>query len=415
MTEQAAQRRAKWQTLAACGVAQNLAMGIAFGTFGPLLVANQAFFGIDRAMAATGMSLLSLALGVMAPLAGKWLSHVPVRHAMMGGALLSACGYAGLALVPSYALALCFYVLIGIGVCLTAILGPVTLVTRWEAERRGRMLALVNLPIILFCSPFLVALTLPLIGRTGIYLTMAAAFVVLLPLLTSIVERPSDQPAAAHVAGPPMDDGLSDAGPSFLRSPVFWLLSLGIGVLAGTGTVFMVHIVPFGVDRGMSLTGASMIQSIHAGAGIAGVLAFGWLADRIGPGWTLVGNAVMQALLWLALLLSGTGGMFVAAAMLGICSVPLVTLHGASLAALFGPARVSAAMGVSFGIKLPFLFCLAPLAGYLQGLSGSYTLPFLVCSAMVGLAALLFALATRLYPGLTPKRPRLASQRPARA
>ena len=53
-----------------------------------------------------------------------------MRNVMLAGAIVSATGYATLALTDNYVVALASYTLIGAGVCLMALLGPLTLVTR---------------------------------------------------------------------------------------------------------------------------------------------------------------------------------------------------------------------------------------------------------------------------------------------
>lgn len=392
------ERGARIRTLLVCILAQNLAMGLAFGSFGALLAANEAHFGISRAMAAGGMSLIMLAIGLVSPFAGKLLAVVPVRTAMIGGTLLSLIGYAGLAFTQNYTLALIMYVLIGTGISLVAILGPLTLAVRWFDEGRGKMLALINLPLILFISPYLVALLLPEMGRFNMLMAIAAMFALLLPLLFLIVERPASAPAAAPMATATVAaDNTADAAQvSPMRSVPFWLLSLGIGIWSGVGSAFMVHMVPAGIERGLAPEVSAGMLSTYAGAGVLGTLIFGWIIDRVGPIPALMLGAMVQVACWLLILNVDVSLMFVVAAVLGVCTVPLVTLHGAAMGALFGSEVVSRATGQSYAVKLPFMFGFAPLVGALFDWTGGYALPFMVCAASIGVAAGLF-FATLLY------------------
>jgi predicted MFS family arabinose efflux permease len=175
-----------------------------------------------------------------------------------------------------------------------------------------------------------------------------------------------------------------------LSSPPFWLLSLAIGVMAGSGTAFVVHIVPFGMERDMTLQSASGLLSTYAGAGIIGTLLFGTIADRIGPPSALVLTTFCQALLWWGLLHVTGAPLYLLAGLLGICVVPLTTLHGAALSELVGPANISRAMGVSYAIKLPFIFTFAPFVSFLFDRAGGYRVPFLVTSATLVVACLFF-------------------------
>lgn len=389
---------AGWKILLLCFLAQNLAMGLAFGSFGPLLASTEQHFGVTRAVAATGMSLITLTMGGLSPVMGGLMQKMSVRAAMIGGAALSAIGYWGLAVLPSFNLALVMYGLIGTGVCLTAILGPLTLINRWFAADRAKMLAIVNLPITLFVTPFLVAELLPIVGRMAILAGIGSAFLLLIPLLLMIVDDPTHIGQAARGAAAPCGTAAARTADQplptrkILANPSFWLLSIAIGIMAGSGTVFVVHIVPFGMEKQMSLQSASGLLSLYAGAGILGTLLFGWIADRIGPPAALVLTTFCQAVLWWGILHVTGLPLYLLAGILGICVCPLTTLHGAALSALVGPASISRAMGISYSIKLPFLFTFAPAAGYLFDISSGYRTPFLIIVAMLALACLFFVL-----------------------
>ncbi|WP_173012805.1 MFS transporter [Niveispirillum sp. SYP-B3756] len=377
------------RTIAACFVAQNIGMGLAFGSFGPLLTANEAHFGVDRAQASFGMSALISALGIFSALLGGLMGKLPVRAMMMAGAILNGIGYAGLSLGADYGVAIAMFALIGAGTSLIAVLGPVTLATRWVAVGRGKVLSIINLPLVLFATPFLVALLLPAWGREAIYHGFAtASFALLLPLLL-VSERPTEsdsQAAAGRMATPTI---------RFFRRGDFWLLALGIGILAGIGTAYTVHAVPYAVSRDLSQAQAAGLLSLYAGAGIFGTLLFGWLSDKLGASMALVLAAFTQTIMWLLLVLAPTAIFPIIAAILGIVTVPLVTLHGAVLAALFGPAGVSKAMGYSYAIKLPFIFGVTPLIGWLFMLDGHYQPAFLGCAAALLAATLLFLVVVR--------------------
>src|SRR5262249_54902156 len=119
------------RVLLPCWAAQSLSTSFSFGSFGPLLGATEAHFHISRTAAAAGMSCMYLAMGLLSPMLGGLLQRVSVRTTMFVGAIVSALGYFGLALMPTYPLALLMYPLIGAGVIILSILGPTTLVSRW--------------------------------------------------------------------------------------------------------------------------------------------------------------------------------------------------------------------------------------------------------------------------------------------
>lgn len=377
------------KVIATCFLAQNLVFGFSYGSFGPLVAANEAHFGVSRTAIAMGASVFNLALALLSPLIGGWLHKVPIRWAMVAGALLSATGYAGLAVLSNFTLALVMYALLGAGACILAVLGPVTIVSRWFTKTRARVLGTVNLPIFLLLTPIAIGMALPYVGRGPVLLTLAAGFLLVVPLLATLVERP---PVAEPDAANPASARATDAQPlptgAIVSSPAFWFLSIAIGIMAGASSTFIVHIVPFATGREMSLQSASSLVSMFAAMGIVGSLSFGWAVDRFGASLVLIGSALAQAVLWTAMLHASEPLLFVATALIGICLVPVNTLHGAAMAQVFPVASVSRALGLSYVIKLPFLFGFPPLAGWLFDRSGDYVLPFYVFSALALLACL---------------------------
>ncbi|MBB4642851.1 MFS transporter [Rhizorhapis suberifaciens] len=385
-----------WRVVLPCFLAQTLAAGFAFGSFGPLLASTEQHFGVTRAVAATGMSLIMLAVGGLSPLLGGLLQKVSVRSAMIGGAALSAVAYLGLALLPSFGLALVMFGLIGTGVSLLAILGPLTLISRWFISDQAKVLSIVNLPIALFVIPFIIAELLPEYGRFAVLAGIATIFLLLIPALLLIVEEPGRIGQAPRATNMDPSDVVAQrdvkdrplSTREILTSAPFWLLSLVIGVISGSGTAFLVHIVPFGMERDLSLQAASGLLSVYAGAGILGTLLVGWLADRIGPPSTLVLATLCEALVWWGLLHVAGVPLFALAALMGMCVVPVTTMHGAALSRLVGAASISRAMGISYAIVLPFIFGFAPLIGFLFDHADGYRLPFLMTAGIVLIACL---------------------------
>jgi cyanate permease len=386
-----------WKTVFICFLAQSLSLGFAVGSFGPLLASNEQHFKISRTVATTGMALLIAAMGGLAPVFGGILHRVSVRSALMWGSLISAVGYWGLALSHNFGLALVMYFFIGTGVCLMAVLGPVTLVSRWFVSDRAKMLSIVNLPLLHLATPFFVSELLPIFGRLIVLCAIGLLFVLFLPLLLSIVDYPAS--IGQQARGALVDDlqrGTTEqpvAIGNLLTNTTFWLLALSVGVIAGTGVVFVVHIVPFAMERRMSLQDASILLSLYSGFGLLGTLLTGWLADKVGARAVLLATGICIMSTWGALLFATGPLLYPLAAMVGLCVVPVITLNGVALGELVGPASISRAMGFSYVIQLPFIFSLAPVVGYLFDHTGGYTESFLLIVGMLA-AACLFLLLT---------------------
>lgn len=395
----------RWPTVLICFAAQNIAMGVTFASFGPLLASTESHFGISRAVASTGMSAILIALAGLAPITGNLMRHVPVRTSMMAAAIAVAIGYAGLAVMVDFRFALLMYGLIGLGVSVLGILGPLTLISRWFDRDRARILGVVNLPIVLFVTPFVVGQLLPLLGRGAVLCGIALCFIAMLLLLGFIVERPAHATHQADASVPAgdrnnrvvEDASIQEPTPVYsmaqiLRSPAFWLLSVGVGIMAGSGTGFVVHIVPFGVTHGLSPQSAVGLLSAYAAAGLAGNLIAGWLADALGPVPVLAFFALCQSVLWAVMPSVGQTQLIVICALLGICIVPITTLHGAATSLLFGSENASRALGMSYLVKLPFMFAFAPLLGLVYEIRGSYSSAFMLTAMISAFAAVCFVL-----------------------
>lgn len=373
-------------------ISHNCAVGLAFGSFGPLLASTEQHFQVSRAVATTGMSALTAAMGLFAPLVGGVLERVSIRSVLLAGAALNAVAYIGLAMSTTFEAALAMFVLMGAGVCLQGVIAPLTLVTRWFVTARARALSFMNLPILLFLTPFVIAEFLPAYGRSTVLYGMGSIFLVLIPLLILVIDHPEharqkpwgyEEPGGSRDASVPNKNSPHVLARDILANPSFLITSISIGIMAGAGSAYFVHIIPFGVEQQMSLQRAALLLSILAGSGIAGTLFFGWFADRAGAPVALMMAAFFQATLWWGILQASEPTIFLLSALMGVCLIPINTLEGAAASMLFGTRNVSRVMGFSYLLKLPFLFSFAPLVGWLFDQTGNYRLPFLLMSILL--------------------------------
>lgn len=389
----AAANRANGMTVFVCLLANNFTLGLTYGSFSALLVSNEQTFGVARDTISLGMSAVATTLGLTALLMGGLVRKLTARITIAMGVAATGCALVGLGLAPNFIVALFMWGLLGFGAALSAILGPVAIAAEFFPGRSGKILGIVNLPLVLFFGPFLVSMMLPLLGRETTYFVMAAP---LLPILLLVLRLPvasvTDEDPAAQAAT------VVPAG-TILKRLDFWLITLGIALIAGTGTAYTVHAIPFAESRGMSVTASALILSVYMGAGFAGIPLFGWLADRIGAPRALMLSALIQCLSWAGLAIAPTASFLFLSAALGAATTPLTTLHGAAMAQIFGANGVGKAMGYSFAIKLPFLFVAAPAVGYAYVMMTDYRPAFLI------VAACLFAAIVILLASTMKRRP----------
>lgn len=403
MQDQARESVRRWTVVLICALGQNVAMGIGYGSFGPLLASNEVHFEISRVAATMGMSVMNLSLGVCTFLLGPLLARWSVARLMVAGSVVSALAYLGLALTDDFLLFLLLNAIVGAGMCLVGVLGPITLVNRWFESDRGKKLGIVNLPIFLFVVPAAVAELVQTAGRATVLLAAAALFLLLAVIqLLWLADDPAKagmQPWRREAAGEMRQRLYAGAAaqefPQVVRGAPFWLISLGVGLVSGGATAFFVHAVPFGHENGLSLEVAAMLLSIYSGAGLLSPLLFGWLADRAGALLALMVSALGQALAWIGFALLDSSSYFALAALFGFHAVSSIALHQIAMSELIRTATLGRGYGLSYLLKIPFMFVLAPLVALLFQQTGSYQHAFFIMGLIVA-GAILLLLAARI-------------------
>ncbi len=385
----ASRRNRAWKMAALGSLAQNCALGLTFGSFGALMPGLEVKFDASRGVVATALGMFVLSMSLLSVPVGARLSRWSLRTTMIGGALACSLGFALMTFAQNITQIIVLYtVVIGLGVCLLGVLPASTLVSRWFDKDRGKALGLINMPILLLMTPPLTALVLTEYGINTVFASLSVLFLLCAAMLMMVRDAPELSGIAKDGGGPPPAAPALMTTPAVLSSRAFWCLSLGVGIIAGGGTLLTAHIVPLAVGRGFALEPASLLLSAYAAAGLIGALLFGWLSDRFGARNTLVINAVGQIVLWGALMMIGVYGMMMTiAALIGLFTTSILAVHSAAINEIFGRENFSAVLGMSYLPKLVFISGSAPLAGFLFDYAGDYQIALLV--QIVGFAAAL--------------------------
>ena len=397
-----------WTVVGAAFLAQNFAIGITFGGYSPLLQALEDRFDTSRGLAATGLSMVSLSLGLMAPVIGSLLQKYSARKIMLSGAALMAAGFALVPLVTSiYAMLAIYALMIGVGaVCLSTVPGS-TLVTRWFEYRRGTALGIITTMPGMILFPLMVSFLLVNYGFESVYLVQAGLMVLLLPILLLIVDHPRDRGLTplrdtSAVSGDPDDDKgkaprdvqpLEDATPP-LTQPAFWFLSLGIALFTGTATMLSIHLVPMLTGVGATLPQAAMVYSAFGLAITVGAPLTGLVIDRLGPMNSLLLSVALALCSWFAMaaLPAGLATYTVLAVLLGMAGGGIVTLHTSAAAVLFSQNAYSRVIGNGYLIKMPCLFAAGPVGGFIFDATQSYYAAIYTAGGVIALAGAMFVM-----------------------
>jgi MFS family permease len=177
-----------------------------------------------------------------------------------------------------------------------------------------------------------------------------------------------------------------------MRKPAFWATTYCGGIVAGAGVTISTHLVPFATGAGHDLQSAAFLLTVMGGAGMAGGVLFGLLADRIGGARTLGLMCLALALLWPALLSgSAYSALALVTAGFGLCMSAVIPVVATLFGNLFRPGSFARVMGLYSLSAMPFGLLMPIAAGWMFDLTGSYRTVFLAFAALfAGAVALLF-------------------------
>lgn len=329
-------------------MAQNVAIGSAFGTFSVALLPLQEHYNAGRGIVTMGLAVAMLAMGLSGPLVAHLMARIGIRGTMLTGLALSIVGYVLLAFAPNIWVVLLIFI-------------PIA-----------------SVPLL---SHF---------GLTGMYLAIAALHVLFLPVLTGIVEGPEGTGgAAAHAADKEVP------ARQIIARPVFWAVVVAAGTLNAMGIISSSNIVALGIERGISPDTAALLASVQGLASVAGAYAAGLICARIGGAGTLSLIAFTVAIGWGVL--SFAQGFALIAGMtllLGAGGAGVFPAVNVLSAEAFGASAVARTLGLFTTATLPFTFVVPPIAGAVVDAAGNY-LPVILASAAasLGVAAITLTMA----------------------
>ncbi len=336
------------------------------------------------------MPLAGIGIALLAPLVGGLTNKLSLRLVMLVGSLMGAIGFALLATTSSPALFLLAYgALIGPGICLSAVLAPTILTTRWFEVGRGRALGIVNVPLMMALLPLIATYVLSDYGLDTVFWMLTG-----LMLLTFVAQLfVIDYPPQRSDQGSDDSPGPGDSGASakqLLSSANYWKLVIALSLMFASIVMIGSHMMPMAIGWGITPTRAATLLTIYAGAAIIGTPLFGWLADRIGGRGVLIIIAGDLAILFGLLIFQPPFALFacVAGAM-GLHIASVGTCFALIAAEQFGPASFGRAFGISQLINLPFSVGSVPLAAWIYERTGSYANALALHVAVLGLAVLL--------------------------
>ena len=381
----------------------NVALSVNFAAYGALVGEIQEYYGASRALASAGLSMLTLALGLLSPVVGALLRRHSIRMLMAVGIIFNAAGFLLMRWTGDiYQMLAIYALLIGPGFSLFSIVPCSTIIANWFDVGRGRAMGIINIPLGNCVMPIAAATMMRATDLIATFTGAALLLLCLLPLLLLLKDRPAVPPRSAANEAEAMDRAPATLGTAtILRSPAFLVLTLGVGVLTAGGLTIVTQIVSFGQESGLDGISASFLLVGYGLAGLVGAPLAGWLADRFGPGRAFAIIFFAAILPWLSLM--AAGGSFallmLSVFLIGVCSNATMPLFGASAAAWLGAGNISLAMGLSYMLQIPFMFGAGPAAGAIYDVTGSYV-------PTIGILCGAFAVMGFVFLGYAARRPR---------
>jgi len=381
-----------WIVLGAAALITCIGMGTLF-SLGIFLKPIEASMGWSR----TGISTIALLnwifMGVGSFLWGTLSDRFGTRTVVLAGG-----GLLGLGLVLSsqvqalWQLNVTFGVMVGLGV--GAFYAPLTATaTKWFTANRGLAVAIVSAGIglgVLLISPLARALTTAFDWRIAMLVLGDLAWLIVIPAALLIREEPGDLGAVARGG---LASRQRDYTPAeVFRTPQFWVIAIThfACCAAHSGPIF--HMVTNAIDQGVATMTAATVLSLSGLASVAGRLATGMIADRVGAKPTLVaGLGVQAAIVALYLFARDAASFYVLALVFGLAYGGVMPLYALVTREYFGEKVMGSAYGGVFLVSTLGMGLGSFAGGWIYDHLGSYAWLYL-SSAVIGVMAGVLAL-----------------------
>ncbi len=179
-----------------------------------------------------------------------------------------------------------------------------------------------------------------------------------------------------------------------LKTPQFWIVTLGMSFIGMIFVGFMGHITMVGISVGMDAAQAATVMTAFALPSVAGRLCGGWLADRLGKRRVFVVFGTISGLLYVYAwaFANNATHLYAFAIMFGLASSPILVTVAPFLGDLYGRFHLASILGL-FGVIQGGISAAGPIiAGRMAEALGSYNAYFLLGT----LANVVFAVAVFL-------------------
>jgi len=363
-------------------------------------------FGWGRGQVSLFLTILSLAMAVALPVAGRLIDRFGVRPILVVSLLLYA---AALMAVPTFIQQWGlegFYLvglIIGVVSAGSSAVAYIKVLSAWFNTNRGVALGFAMSGVALggAVTPMIASQMIQAQGwAAGFYALGLLPLIIGLPIALLVMREPL---VAAPRAGETLSSGhLGMTMGEALRSGIFWTLLLMFLIAATAIHGIQIHLSPMLSDRGLSVEASVRAVSFMFVVSVVARIAVGFMLDKIFAPYI---GALCFALACVGAALlapdSTTFTYYVAAALLGVGAGGETDLLGFLVGRYFGLKSFGAIYGWIFGAFMAGS-ALGPLVlGTVYDWTGSYQSALIACAVGLGITAVMMVRLPR-FPVLTP-------------
>ncbi|MFL6574943.1 MAG: MFS transporter [Burkholderiales bacterium] len=402
---------------AGCGL-QVLQAGLLHHAFGGYLAVLQDDRGWNKTQLSGAAALQQMESAIIGPALGWVMDRFGPQGLIRLGVVTFGLGFMALSFIDTLPEFYAAFIVIALGSSMCGFFPINVALINWFERWRARALSALSLGLALG------GISVPIVGWSLVHFGWRAtafgsgvfAIAVGLPLAMVMRRRPEDHGETV--------DGISQLSDSLkvseqatssardftareaLRTPAFWLLSLGHGfALLVVGAVNVHAIAHMKESLAYTVSAAALVITLVTLFQICGVL-LGWvIGDRFEKRLIAAACMLMHSLGLLALTYAG------AAASTTLWIIAFAALHGvawglrgpfmhAIRADYFGRSAIGMILGLSFMIIVIGQAGGPMIAGMLADITGNYRTGFTVLALLAGVGSMFFVLAKRPAPPL---------------
>jgi len=396
-----------WMVAAGCGL-QFLQSAFLMQSFGAYVAVLQDERGWSKTALSGAAALQQMEAAILGPLLG-WIidrfgPQVPIRV----GVVIFGVGFMLLSRIDSLLGFYGAFVVMAVGSSLCSFFPINVALIYWFDRYRARALSSLSLGLAaggLFVP--VVAWSLSAFGWRATAFASGVAYIAIgLPLAMAMRGRPEDQGERVDGAAAPRESPGREAGAGderdftareALRTPAFWLISLGHGFALLVVHAVNVHAITHMKEGlGYSVEHAALVITLLVTGQIGGVVV-GWaVGDRFEKRYVAAICMVMHMVGLLLLTYAASTPMVIGFAVLhGVAWGLRGPFMQAIRADYFGRAAIGMILGLSYMIIVIGQIGGPMIAGILADATGNYRLGFTILALLAGIGSLFFLFAKR--------------------